>query len=157
MGAAKAGSIFLKNGRGKLKRRYWVIAILLFLVGLDWYIRAPDAPSRRLTSLVEAQASAKLKNYPYKFRVMQVSGDTAVMSTPRNFDVPAFKVLGVLYPDINTRNPNDPAFIAAEQLLGEVQSEARSIVLRQPGIKNVRWELDRDWLKAHFIEVPEKP
>lgn len=140
-----------------MKRRYWVIAILLFLVGLDWYIRAPDAQSRRLTGIVEAQASSKLKNYPYKFWVMKVSGDTAVMSTPRNFDVPAFKALGVLYPDINTRNPNDPAFIAAEQLLGEVQSEARSIVLRQPGIKNVRWELDRDWLRAHFIEVPEKP
>lgn len=140
-----------------MKRRYWVIAILLFLVGLDWYIRAPDAQSRRLTGIVEAQASSKLKNYPYKFWVMKVSGDTAVMSTPRNFDVPAFKALGVLYPDINTRNPNDPAFIAAEQLLGEVQSEARSIVLQQSGIKNVRWELDRDWLRAHFIEVPEKP
>lgn len=87
---------------------------------------------------------------------MKVSGATAVMSTPRNVDVPAFKVLGVLYPEINTRNPNDPAFIAAEQLLGEVQSEARLIVLAQPGIKEVRWELDRDWLSKHLIELPAK-
>lgn len=140
-----------------MKKRYWAILALLFLVWLDWYIRAPDAQARRLTEAIETQASAKLKNYPYKFWVMKVDGKTAVLSTPRNFDVPAFKVLGVLYPEINTKDPNDPKFIAAEHLLGEVQSEARSIVLTQPGITDVRWELDRGWLKTKFIEVPEKP
>ena len=139
-----------------MKKRYWAILVLLSLVGLDWYIRAPDSRSRQLTSAIEAQASAKLKSYPYQFRVMKVNGETAVVSTPRNFDVPAFKTLGVLYPEIATKNPNDPAFIAAEQLLGEVQSEARSIVLSQPGIKEVRWELDHDWLAAHHIEVPQR-
>lgn len=131
--------------------------ILLFLIGLDWYIRAPGFRSRELTGAIQTQASEKLKNYPYKFRVMKVigtSGETAVISTPRNVEVPAFRALGALYPGINTKNPNDPAFIAVEQLLGEVQSEARSIVLSQPGIKEVRWELDRDWLTAHYIEVP---
>lgn len=142
-----------------MKKRYWAILALLLLVGLDWYIRAPDSRSRQLTSAIEAQASAKLKNYPYKFHVMKVSGangETAVISTPRNVEVPAFKALGVLYPGIDTKNPNDPAFIAVEQLLGEVQSEARSIVLSQPGVKEVRWELDREWLAAHYIELPSK-
>lgn len=138
-----------------MKKRYWVLFVLLFLVALDWYIRAPDSRSRQLTGVIEAQASAKLKGYPYKFRVMSVDRETAVVSTPRNAQVPALKALGVLYPGMNTKNPNDPAFIAAEKLLGEVQSEARSIVLAQPGIKNVRWELDRDWLGAHQIEVPQ--
>ena len=62
----------------------------------------------------------------------------------------------MLYPDINTKDTNNPAFIAVEQLLGEVQGEARAIVLAQPGIKDVTWELDREWLRKHFIEVPEK-
>lgn len=139
-----------------MKRKYWAILIVVFLVWLDWYIRAPDSRSRQLTSVIEIQGSEKLRSYPYKFWVMRINGDTAVVSTPRNFEVPAFKALGAIYPDINTRNPNDPAFIAAEKLLGEVQSEARAIVLSQPGIKEVRWELDRDWLKAHFIDLPEK-
>ena len=139
-----------------MKKRYWALLALLFLVALDWYIRAPDARSRQLTSVIEAQASAKLKNYPYKFWVMQVNGQTVVMSTPRNVQVPAMKMLGVLYPSIDTRNPNDPAFIAAEQLLGEVQAEARTIMLTQPGIRDVRWELDRDWLVGHGIEVPSR-
>ena len=86
---------------------------------------------------------------------MKVNGETAVVSSPRSVEVPALKALGVLYPDINTKDPNDPAFIAAEQLLGQVQAEARSIVLAQPGIKNVHWELDRDWLVAHHVELPQ--
>lgn len=139
-----------------MKKRYWIIPLLTFLVGLDWYIRAPDSAARNLTSAIEAQGSAKLKAYPYKFWVIKVKDGTAYVSTPRSFDVPAFKALAVLYPDVNTKNPNDPAFIATEKLLGEVQSEASAIVMAQPGIKEVRWELDRDWLRAHFIEVPAK-
>lgn len=139
-----------------LKKIIWVFAVLLALFGLDWYIQAPDARSRELTAAIEAQASPKLKAYPYKFWVMKVNGATAVMSTPRNFDVPAFKFLAVLYPEINTKDANNPAFIAVEQLLGQVQDEAKAIVLAQPGIKNVSWELDREWLRKHFIEVPDK-
>ena len=52
-----------------MKRRYWAILVLLLLIGLDWYIRAPDSRSRELTAAIEAQASAKLKSYPYTFRV----------------------------------------------------------------------------------------
>ena len=55
-----------------MKKKYWVIAVLAFLVGLDWYIRAPDSTSRHLSSAIEAQASEKLKNYPYKFWVIKV-------------------------------------------------------------------------------------
>lgn len=139
-----------------MKKRYLVIFILAFLVALDWYIQTPDSRSRELTSAIEDQASPALKAYPYKFKVLKVTGGIAQVSTPRNFDVPAFKALAVLYPDIDTKNPNDPVFIAAEKLLGEVQSEARAIVLAQPGIQDMTWELDREWLRKHFIEVPEK-
>ena len=139
-----------------MKKRYWVLFVLLFLVALDWYIRAPDSRSRQLTGVIEAQASTKLKSYPYKFRVMNIDRETVVVSTPRNAQVPALMALRALYPGMNTKNPNDLAFVAAEQLLSEVQSEARSIVLAQPGIKNVRGELDRDWLGAHQIEVPQR-
>jgi hypothetical protein len=140
-----------------VKKRYWaIILVLLLIAGLDWLIKAPDSRSNQLNEVIQTQASAKLKSYPYKFHVMKVKGDIAFVSTPRNVQVPAFKALAVLYPNINTKNPNDPAFIAVEQLLGDVQSEARTIVLTQPGIKDVRWELDRDWLAAHYIEVPQE-
>lgn len=136
-----------------MQRKYWIILIVVALIGLDWYIRAPDARSRQLTAAIENQASPKLREYPYKFWVMRVEGDAAVVSTPRNFSSPAFRFLAVLYPDINVRDANNPAFIAVEKLLGEVQSEVQAIVLAQPGIKSVRWELDREWLRSHGIEV----
>jgi hypothetical protein len=140
-----------------LKMRYWaIILVLLLIAGLDWFIKAPDSRSNQLNEVIQTQASPKLKSYPYKFHVMKVKGDIAFVSTPRNVQVPAFKALAVLYPNINTKNPNDPAFIAVEQLLRDVQSEARTIVLTQPGIKDVRWQLDRDWLAAHYIEVPQE-
>ena len=137
-----------------MKKKYWVIAILVFLVGLDWYIRAPDGTSRQLTSAIETQGSEKLKSYPYKFHVLKFSEGTAYVSSPRSFAVPAFKALAVLYPDLNTKNPDNPASIAAQKLLAEVQSEAGAIVQAQPGVKQVRWEIDRDWLSAHHIDVP---
>lgn len=139
-----------------MQRKYWIILVILALVGLDWYIRAPDARSRQLTAAIENQASPKLKAYPYQFWVMRVEGDMAVVSTPRNFASPAFRFLAVLYPDINVKDANDPQFIAVEKLLGEVQSEAQAIVLAQPGIKSVRWELDTEWLRSHGVEVPER-
>lgn len=139
----------------RLKSWQWALLVLACLVALDWAIRRPDARSRELNAIIETQGSAQLKAYPYQFRVLRVEGKTAVLGTPRNFAVPAFKVLGVLYPKIDVKDANNPAFIAVEQQLGAVQSEARSIVAAQPGISDVRWELDRQWLLQHGIEVPD--
>lgn len=139
-----------------MKKRYWLMVVLLAVVVADRLIQAPDSRSRALNRALEAQASPALKAYPYKFRVLGMQGDVALLSTPRNFDVPAFRALAVLYPGVDTKNPNNPAFIALEQQLGAVQSEARTIVAAQPGVKEVRWALDRDWLVSHYIEVPPK-
>lgn len=139
-----------------MKKSYWLILALVFLVGLDWYIRAPDSRSRELSNAIAAQGSQELKDYPYRFKVLKVVGETAFVSTPRNFDVPAFKVINVLFPEIDTRNPNNPAFIATQEKLGRIQTEARLIVQAQPGVKDVQWALDRDWLAAHHIELPPK-
>ncbi|MBN8462729.1 MAG: hypothetical protein J0M01_07925 [Dechloromonas sp.] len=140
----------------KMKSWHWVVIVLLLLVALDWVIRRPDPVTRELNELLVAKASPQLQAYPYQFRVLRVEGETAVMSTPRNFDSPAFRFLGVIYPDINVKDHNNPAFIKVEQLLGKVQDEAKDIVLARPGIREVRWELDRDWLRRHGIEVIAK-
>lgn len=140
----------------QIKSWQWALVVIALLVALDWAIRRPDAQTRALNEILETQASAQLKSYPYRFHVLRVEGDTAVMSTPRNFDSPAFRMLGVLYPEINVKDANDPAFVAVQRLLGKVQDEAKDIVLAQPGIRNIRWELDRDWLRQRGIEVLDK-
>ncbi|MCH2219239.1 MAG: hypothetical protein MK097_02785 [Dechloromonas sp.] len=144
------------NFRG-IKSWQWILMAIALLAAIDWVIQRPDPRTRELNQALVTQASQKLRDYPYPFHVIRVEGDTAVMGTPRNFDVPAFRMLGVLYPDINVKDANNPAFIAVERLLGQVQDEAKDIVLAQPGIKQVRWELDRNWLQRKGIEVPVKP
>ncbi|MDR1994532.1 hypothetical protein [Azonexus sp.] len=140
----------------QIKSWQWILLVIALLVALDWAIRRPDARSRELNDIIASQASERLRNYPYQFQVLRVEGDTAVMSTPRNFDVPAFRMLGVLYPNINVKDQNNPEFIAVERLLGQMQDEAKNIVLAQPGIESVRWELDRNWLRRQGIEVFER-
>ncbi|HLO63911.1 MAG TPA: hypothetical protein VK165_13210 [Azonexus sp.] len=139
-----------------IKSWQWGVIVLVLLVALDWAIQRPDPRTRELNRALAAQASPKLRDYPYQFHVLRVEGDTAVMATPRNFDVPAFRMLAVLYPDINVKDANNPAFIAVERLLGQVQDEARNIVLAQPGIGQVRWELDTAWLHRKGIELPAR-
>lgn len=140
----------------QIKSWQWALLVIALLVTLDWAIRRPDGRARELNDILATQASQKLKDYPYQFQVLRVEGSTAVMSTPRNFDVPAFRMLGVLYPEINVKDANNPPFIAVEHLLGQVQDEAKGIVLAQPGISSVRWELDKAWLRRKGIEVPDK-
>jgi hypothetical protein len=140
----------------KISSWQWVLIVIALLVALDWAIRRPDGQTRQLNEALVAMASPQLKAFPYPFRVLRVEGDTAVMSTPRNFDAPAFLMLGKLYPDINVKDHNNPKFIEVERLLGRVQDEAKDIVLAQPGIASVRWELDRDWLRRRGIEVQGK-
>ncbi|KAB2924882.1 MAG: hypothetical protein F9K30_08660 [Dechloromonas sp.] len=140
----------------KLKTGHWVLIVIALLVALDWAIRRPDGRTRELNDLIATKASERLRSYPYQFQVLRVEGGTAVMTTPRNFDVPAFRMLGVLYPNINVKDHDNPEFIAVERLLGQVQDEAKDIVLAQPGINGVRWELDRNWLRRQGIEVPDK-
>jgi hypothetical protein len=141
--------------RAKLKIWQWIALGIALFTAISWYVHRPDQRSRQLNDVLEEKASEQLKAYPYQFRVLRTEGGTAVMSTPRNFDVPAFKMLGALYPNIDVKNPNDPAFVAAEKTLGTVQAEASSIVSSQPGITGVRWELDIHWLTAHSIDVPD--
>ena len=139
-----------------IKSWQWALLVLALLVALDWAIRRPDGRTRELNSVIQMQASPQLKNYPYPFHVLRVEGGTAVMGTPRNFDMPAFRCLGAMYPDVNVRDHDNPAFIALERTLGQVQDEAKAIVLAQPGISDVKWELDREWLRRHHIAVPDK-
>lgn len=140
----------------KIKSWQWVLIVLVLLVALDWAIRRPDSRSRQLNEVIQTQGSAELKKYPYQFHVLRVTGDTAVMATPRNFQSPAFRFLGVLYPEINVKDHNNPAYIAVEKELAKNQDEAKDIVLAQPGIKSVSWELDKEWLRRHHVEVADK-
>jgi hypothetical protein len=141
--------------RFRLKRWQWLVVGVGLFTLVSWYVHRPDERARQLNDLLAARASPQLIAYPYEFRILRTEGGTAIMSTPRNVAVPAFKMIGALHPEIDVRNPNDPAFVAAEKALAAAQSEAMGIVAAQPGVSSVRWELDVAWLRAHAIDVPD--
>jgi hypothetical protein len=140
----------------RLKAWHAILLVVALAVLADWLIQRPDSRARDLNAVLETKASDHLKRYPYAFRVLRMEGETAVMATPRNAQVPALRFIAVIHPEINVRDRNDPAFVAAEKALAAAQSEAREIVQAQAGVKSVRWELDKHWLASHGIEVPDR-
>jgi hypothetical protein len=142
------------HGIGKMTFWHWLVIAVVVAFIADWLVQRPDDRARQINAAFEEKGSDALRKYPYRFRALRVSGETAVLSTPRNVTVPAFRFLGVIHPELDVRNPNDPAFIAAEKELAAVQTEAMNIAQAQEGIKRVQWELDKAWLASHGIEVP---
>lgn len=143
------------SGMRKMTFVHWLFIAVVVALLADWLIQRPDGRAREINAAIEAKGSAALRNYPYQFRVVRVTGDTAVLATPRNVSVPALRFLAVIHPDIDVKNANDPAFIAAEKELAAVQSEARELAQAYPGIKRVQWELDKAWLARNGIDVPD--
>lgn len=133
-----------------------IIKILLavFVLGaIYWFGLRTDPKVDALNQAIHEIGSPALQGYPYKFRVVRLDGDSAVMGTPRSPEVPVYRMIGAIYPNLSGRAPNDPDFVAAEKELAQIQSEARQIVLSRQGVTGVKWELDQNWLIAHNIQL----
>jgi len=92
--------------------------------------------------------------FPYDFRVLRVEQGTAFMSTPRSPAVPVERVLGILFPDIAGQPGDSSAFQEAQKRLARAQTRALDLVLEDPRVKRVQWQLDRNWLMQHGIQLP---
>lgn len=142
-------------GLSKISFVHWLVIAVVVALLADWLIQRPDSRARDINAVIDSQGSAALHSYPYRFRVVRVTGDTVVLSTPRNVKVPAMRFLKAIHPEIDTLNANDPAFIAIEKELAAVQTEVMNLAKAQPGIKSVQWELDKAWLAKNGIDVPD--
>ncbi len=94
----------------------------------------------------------ELSSFPYRFRVMRIEGSTAIMSTPRSAMVPVARVMGLIYPHLAGKSPDHPGFQEAQLELAHHQKKAKKIVLSDPEVSSVRWELDQEWLAQHGIQ-----
>jgi hypothetical protein len=130
-----------------------ILTAILALGAIYWFVLRTDPRVDALNQALIEIGSPALRNYPYSFKVISLEGGSAVMGSPRSFDVPVYRMIGSLYPNLSGKAANDPDFIAAEKELAKMQSEARTIVLAQPGVTGVKWELDKNWLIAHNIQI----
>jgi hypothetical protein len=130
-----------------------VLLAVLALMALYWFGLRTDPKVAALNQAVQEKGSPALRGYPYAFRVLRLEGSAAVMATPRSSAMPVYRMIGALYPSLAGKAPDSPDVIAAEKELANVQSEARRIVLEQPGVTEVKWELDENWLIGHGISL----
>jgi len=100
------------------------------------------------------EADEQVGSFPYAFRVLRIDNGTAVMSTPRSSAVPVAQVLDKIFPGLGNADPASPLFQELQEQLATVQKRAKAIVLEDPDIKRVQWELDRDWLSTYGITLP---
>jgi hypothetical protein len=127
-----------------------VVGALAFWIGSSWKPRVWE-----LNAMLEADP--QIAAYPYPFRVVALDDGVAAISTPRSFDLPAYRFLAIIHPNLANKADNDPEVIAAQQELIDHQKRAQGLVLAQPDVESVRWELDTQWLAARGIAVPSTP
>ena len=126
-----------------------LLALTLGLLGLFLY-QSP-AVSRLNEQLAR---DGELNAFPYRFRVLRIEDTTAILGTPRSAEVPVAQIMGILYPHLAGKAPDQPGFQEAQLDLARHQKKAKQIVLADQEIASVRWELDREWLAQHGIQSP---
>lgn len=135
------------------RRSTAIVVLALVLAALVYWMMQRDRQVDALNEAIARNGSAALRAYPYQFRVLRLENGVATMTTPRSPQVPVYRMIRAIDPNLKPRDTRDPEFVAAEKALAAVQEEARRIVLAQPDVKSVKWELDRNWLIDHGIPV----
>ncbi|MET0071533.1 MAG: hypothetical protein ABW096_15970 [Candidatus Thiodiazotropha sp.] len=119
-----------------------VLAIICLSLLLTWMLTL-DMRLEEIDDMIDRDS--KIASYPYPFRALEIEGTTAVLSSPRSNAMPAVRFLGLIKPRLKNLDEQDPALIAAQKELAEVQSRVRKLVLRRNDIDSVSWRLDKEW------------
>jgi hypothetical protein len=132
----------------RFTRNYSIFLAVVVLAMLVW-VFYEDPQVAALNKRLEVDAG--LAAYPYRFRVFSLEDGVAVMGTPRSAEFPAFRALGILFPELANREQDDPELMQAQQEMASLQDRARTIVLSSDDVTRVRWKLDSDWLTKQGI------
>jgi hypothetical protein len=136
----------------KFTRNYSLVLGVMVVALLAWWVKSLWQPEVWEINEV-LDADAELVDYPYQFRVKRLDDGVAIISTPRNFQVPAIRFLEVIHPELAGLPQDDPRMIEAQQGLIDHQKRTQGLVLAQPGVERVDWELDVQWLADHGVQV----
>lgn len=134
----------------RFTRNYSILLGAVVIVALFFWIQSVWQP--KVWELDEVlTADSVLADYHYQFRVRSFEDGVAVISTPRSFDIPAIRFLEIIHPKLAGKAQDDPEMIAAQQDLIDHQKRAMGLILAQPGVDNVDWQLDTQWLADHGV------
>jgi hypothetical protein len=94
-----------------------------------------------------------LAAYPYTFRVLEIVGGTARVSSPRSAELSAIQGLRAMYPELRGESAISDRMQAAQEDLARHQELAQRLVLRHPDVKRIEWVLDEKWLAANGVQL----
>ena len=129
--------------------RIYTLVLTAFILGLVILFLYQDPKVSDLNDNLENDA--EIEAFPYRFTVVSVGNGIATISTPRSTEVPVERILGILFPQVVGRKAGSAEFQKAQKELARIQTKARDIVLSDPEIKSMRWQLDRSWLSQHGV------
>ncbi len=134
----------------RFTRNYSIILTVLVIALFAWVLHENPEVSKLNKLLEEDQ---ELINYPYPFRVLSLENGIATLGSPRSVEFPAYRTLGILFPHLAGRPPNDPELTKAQQELARIQQKARAIVMASAKARSVKWQLDKNWLTMHGAQI----
>lgn len=107
------------------------------------------------------QVNALLKNdpqlaeYPYQFRAVLLASGVATVTRPYDREVPPFRFLEEIEPELADKSPDDKAILAALRRLKEAERRAQQVIAAHPEADGgVEWVLDRAWYHKQGIPLP---
>ena len=121
-----------------------------------WNMRVVTQQDERVGQLNDKLASAsELADYPYRFRVLELEGGVAVMTSPRSAERGPLHFLRILDPSLNDKDVVHPDMMAAQDLLAQKQSAAERLVREEADVDRVRWQLDEAWYASKGVFLPD--
>ena len=140
-----------EQGLDRFTRNYLIgLGVVAGIVLLAW-IASWNPRVGEINDLLEKDPLVAA--YPYRFHVLALENGVAQVSTPRSFEVPVIRFLGIIRPELRGKAQDDPALMQAQADLVKVQKRVAAIVRSQPDVKRVRWVLDREWYADHGIDL----
>ncbi|MCU7933012.1 MAG: hypothetical protein KZQ90_19640 [Candidatus Thiodiazotropha sp. (ex Codakia rugifera)] len=121
---------------------------ILLLIFLGWLLTR-DFRLSEINALI--QQDHDTATYPYPFRILEIVGTTAIISSPRSNTMPAVRFLGIINPFLNNKSTQDPQMIVAQKKLASIQSKVKKRVLGRDDIDKVKWRIDKEWFSQKGI------
>lgn len=134
-------------------KRYLVALALLVVGGVAYFFSQQD---ERVVAINDKLATAaELADYPYRFRVLTLEEGVATVTSPRSAEMGPMHFLRALDASLNDKDVLHPDMMAAQQQLTDRQVAAEALVLAEPDVQRVRWQLDRAWYRDNGIFLPQ--
>jgi hypothetical protein len=130
-----------------------VLLVLLILSVLPWGDMKFGPRIWQLNAAL--QQDPMLAEYPYEFRALLFLNGIVTLTRPYDGDVAVTDALVAIDPTLAGKPADDPAVLAARDLLQRHEMHAIFLMLAEPDVTSVVWSLDRAWVNRQGIALPQ--